>query len=411
MRRSKHGPALFELIGKDGFRTALVRPCGPPGEADGQHALNEAAESPATGRDAADDARPGLSGGRGQGSAAGHRPARRGGLESSTWAPQTLGATVEADDEPGDDSWSSEADGATSAAEGSRGRSWTPESPAERGSTERGVSPRGTPRRGVAERGFADGDSTRGGSDDDADDRHSPAAKAVEFDGARVRVSLTSMTAAAMAFAAILLVAGSFLIGKSRGRQAGLVAGYEAGRTVATTPANDLETVRQQPPSTYLIGGLLEQPADTTGATPPRHGGPAAAPRSRSRESDDRPPASDVASGTTAAARPADPAGSQTAGWVDGFTYVVVQEFPNGAREDALAAQAYLADHGVDTVVASLPAGRCQLMTTQGFDRKEPAQRKRSDQFLEKIRAIGAQYYASGGRYKLEGYLKTHKGS
>lgn len=225
----------------------------------------------------------------------------------------------------------------------------------------------------------------------------------VQFEGDRVRVSLSSIGAAVATFVVIVFLAGGFLLGKSRGRQDGLQAGYEAGRSsFEAGVANDIEAARNQPAATYLIGGLLEDqgPQGVSTALPEKGGDRIASDRPGSLVRERR--------GDSIAPR-AKPADAGQPMWVDGFTYIVAQEFPGAARADAEAAQSYLEQHGVPTAIQMQPGGRLLLMTHQGYNRKDPVQRKLSDQLSEKVRAIGAQYYASGGRYRLEGYLKTHK--
>lgn len=225
---------------------------------------------------------------------------------------------------------------------------------------------------------------------------HTVADTVVQFEGDRVRISLSSLGAAMATFAVIVILAGGFLLGKSRGRQDGVLAGYEAGRaSFEAVVVNDIEAARKQSPATYLIGGLLENQEPSKPSGKPSRGSERGLA-----------PNLGVEEGTTAA--PARPGNAQPA-WIDGFTYIVAQEFPGTARADAEAAQSYLEQHGVSAAIVTQPGGRLQLTTVQGYNRKDPAQRKLSDQLGEKVRAIGAQYYASGGRYKLEGYLKTHK--
>lgn len=228
---------------------------------------------------------------------------------------------------------------------------------------------------------------------DPAHPDHASADTVVHFDGDRVRISLSSIGAAVATFVAIVFLAGGFLLGKSRGRQDGLLAGYQAGReSFEAGVVNDIEAARNQPPATYLIGGLLENPAAEPAKRNTETG------RERASVS---PPAAEMQTAKG-------PLSGQPE-WIDGFTYIVAQEFPGSARADAEAAQSYLEQHGVATAIAVQPGGRLLLTTLQGYNRKDPVQRKLSDQLGEKVRAIGAQYYASGGRYKLEGYLKTHK--
>ena len=51
-----------------------------------------------------------------------------------------------------------------------------------------------------------------------------------EFDGNRLRVSLTSLAAAVAVFALLLLLGASFEVGRRQGHSGGLAQGYETGR-------------------------------------------------------------------------------------------------------------------------------------------------------------------------------------
>jgi hypothetical protein len=93
--------------------------------------------------------------------------------------------------------------------------------------------------------------------------------------------------------------------------------------------------------------------------------------------------------------------------WVKGSTYVVVQVFRGDAREDAVRAQEYLARNNIDAEIFGSSNRGFRLIAAQGFNRDDPAQRQMADRFLQKTRAIGAAYFKSGGRYKLEGFFAT----
>ncbi|MCH8146823.1 MAG: hypothetical protein IH987_02380 [Planctomycetes bacterium] len=56
------------------------------------------------------------------------------------------------------------------------------------------------------------------------------------------------------------------------------------------------------------------------------------------------------------------------------------------------------------------PRGSIQLITTQGFNRRDPAQKQMAAAALEEVHKIGKLFYAQGGGYKLKGYFKTLKG-
>ena len=100
---------------------------------------------------------------------------------------------------------------------------------------------------------------------------------------------------------------------------------------------------------------------------------------------------------------------TEATGWVRGHTYIVVQEFKASRREDGLAAQAFLWQGGFKTKLVETANGSIQLITAQGYNHRDPAQKRMVGQVLRKIHARGAEYYAQGGGYRLKGYLKTLK--
>ncbi|UCC31921.1 MAG: hypothetical protein JSU86_06515 [Phycisphaerales bacterium] len=200
----------------------------------------------------------------------------------------------------------------------------------------------------------------------------------IELDGDRIRISLTSVTAAVAVFAAMVIALGVFEVGRRLGEQGGLKRGHAAGRASYVADAmSDIEAARSQPPATELISDLLRQTA-ADGAV------------------------ADAVTGETAA-------DSEGPDWIRDHTYIVAQEFSAGRRDDAQRAREFLVEHGVATELVRYPSGAIQLITTQGYNREDPTQREMSDQALRKVHAVGAQYFASGGGYKLEGYFKTLK--
>ena len=90
-----------------------------------------------------------------------------------------------------------------------------------------------------------------------------------------------------------------------------------------------------------------------------------------------------------------------------GHTYLVVQSFRGNARDDAVAAQEYLARHNIESEIFGGRDRGFRLIATSGFNRKDATQRKLSDRFRRKVQSIGSAYSKSGGRYKLEGYFAT----
>lgn len=216
-----------------------------------------------------------------------------------------------------------------------------------------------------------------------ADDRGSP----FELDGDRIRLSLTSVSGAIVLFVGLALVFGSFELGRRAGRRDGYRQGVTEGRASYEADAvNEIQAARNRPPAADLLGDLL--PNDPSGKR--------AAKRS-AREG----PATTVG-GTQS--------GGQQTKWIRDYTYIVVQEFLPGRSKDAKHAQAFLAEQGVVAELVRFPRGSVQLITAQGYNRNDPTQRQVSDRLLERVRTVGAKYYAAGGGYKLDGYLKTLKG-
>lgn len=213
---------------------------------------------------------------------------------------------------------------------------------------------------------------------------------ALQLQGDRLHLSLTPLTAAIGVFAISLLVMGAIYIGQWRGEKAILRA---AASTVDGDAAlvDTVEAVRDQPPASHLVESLL-----TANSSP--------APSSKVTDPAVRkaPPAAKTASSTEL------PAGPQHR-WVRDFTYIVTQEFSADRREDALRAQEFLAARGFPTEIIKLNNGALQLITLEGYNHKDPAQKKKADAILKKERAAGAEYFATGGGYKLEGYYKTLK--
>lgn len=208
----------------------------------------------------------------------------------------------------------------------------------------------------------------------------------LEMDGDRVRVTFTSVTLAAVIFALLALVIGVFALGRWSGAKGEFARGFDAGRTsYAADAMSEIEAARRQTPASEVIGSLLEEPRPAS-----QPASPAAPAPSR-----DEPSAVKLSGGVQ---------------WIPGHTYVVAQEFSVGRRDDALKAEAFLAQHGIGSAVVGLQSGATQLITTTGFDRDDPAQRRLADDLLRNVRAAGAAYAAAGGGYKLEGYFRKLKG-
>ncbi|MCH8146738.1 MAG: hypothetical protein IH987_01930, partial [Planctomycetes bacterium] len=190
-----------------------------------------------------------------------------------------------------------------------------------------------------------------------------------------IRLSLTSTWAAAGLFVGLttLLVAFEF------GKRQGFTGGVEAGRaSYAAEATSEIDLARLQEPTTHIVAGLLDNVPGTDPAT--------------------------RAGGKTKLAPVA------KTSWIRDYTYIVAQEFAGGQAESARQARAFLAKDGVETAMVIQPGGSIQLITTQGFNRRDAAQKKMAAAALEKVHKIGKRFYAQGGGYKLSGYFKTLKG-
>ncbi|MBI4717058.1 MAG: hypothetical protein HY763_04580 [Planctomycetes bacterium] len=202
----------------------------------------------------------------------------------------------------------------------------------------------------------------------------------LEVDGRRIRLSFTSLTAAVAVFLGLMVLVAAYALGSRSGMRAGMQAALLQEPSQAEGVKDEVQEARSQPPATHLVGTLLDPPTATK--SPPAEPAAAASP---SR------------------------AGNQPI-WTRGLTYILAQEFAGQNVEAADRAQAFLAEHGIASTVVRSRGGAVHLMVTQGFDTKDPKQKESGEQLLQKLRAVGAKYYASGGGYKLEGYFKTLKG-
>lgn len=195
--------------------------------------------------------------------------------------------------------------------------------------------------------------------------------RVLELDGDRIRLSLTSLSAAGVLFALMVAIFGAFEIGRRNGQNEGLANGYETGRSSYEAEAmSEIQEARSRPAATHLVENLLA-------------GG-------------DRP----LASSNSPEAASVEPQ------WIKGYTYVVAQGFSAGYEDDARSAQTFLDDYGIETALVAYSSGATQLITKQGFNRDDSTQHAMADELKTRIHAVGAKYFADGGGYRLEGYFK-----
>jgi len=196
-----------------------------------------------------------------------------------------------------------------------------------------------------------------------------------EIVGGRLRVALTSRGMALLVFGLGVVLLVAYRLGLSAGLEQGKQVGYEAA------VKDDIQAARAEPPASGLFEGVGQPPF--VHSTPPADAGPAA----------------DAA-----------PTGAHT-NWVTGYTYLAVQDFRADAWADVQAAQNYLRDNGVETVVVERDdEWKYQLVTTQGFNRDDPVQRRLADEFRSRVHKLGEAFFEAGGRYRLEGYFKKLTG-
>jgi hypothetical protein len=194
--------------------------------------------------------------------------------------------------------------------------------------------------------------------------------------GRHLTVSLTSREAAIAVFSIIILLFVVFAAGDRLG-QADYQRGFADGRALAGNPVDELAELQSRPPTPGLVDGLLVGSAGS----------------SASRDAGRRAPSAE--SGGT---------------WTPGSSYIVAQEFAADRKDDAVKAQSFLRENGVAAEVVTLLSGRLQLIAVQGFNTKDVTQKSAADALLKKVHDLGAKYFASGGGYRMQGYLKTFKG-
>lgn len=189
----------------------------------------------------------------------------------------------------------------------------------------------------------------------------------------RLHLALNAWSGAAVVFAGLTVLFAAWELGSRSGSEAAFQAGYDRGRASFEAEAtSEIQKARAQMPASDLVADL------TPGPVANRREAPAPPPE------------------TTA----------DNPNWVRGFTYIVVQEFAAPNASNAEKAQAFLAERGLATSIVSLSGGRVQLITTQGYDHDDPSQKRANEDLLSKVHALGAEYFSSGGRYRLEGYFK-----
>jgi len=207
----------------------------------------------------------------------------------------------------------------------------------------------------------------------------------LRIDGRVIRVALDSTWAAAVLFGMVVLIGVAYGLGHGSGKEAGKDEVRKALAADGSGLLDEIEKARQGPPRPDVTQGLgpspllpAEGPAESTKVAPPS---------------------------TTLTSRDDAAQRTSSGGWTPGLTYVVVQNFAGSARDDAVRAQVFLQQLGIETSVEA-SGGRYLLVATEGFNWDDPADRDRFHRYHRRIQAAGQTYYKGGGQYKLEGYPK-----
>ncbi|MCP4590824.1 MAG: hypothetical protein GY842_08765 [bacterium] len=196
-----------------------------------------------------------------------------------------------------------------------------------------------------------------------------------EVVGGRIRLSLTQAAATIVVALAVagLSVAGivGYRLGKREGKELGRLA-------VQQRVVDEIEQARRSEPTANLFKGIGVDPTSSaTAAGQTRQAGP------RAQE------VSETGAGSPGA-------------WVQGYNYIVVQDFKLDAHADVIQARAFLGEKGIAAVILELESSgtyRYRLLTATGFDLEDPVQKRLADGHLAKVRGAGREYAAGGGRH------------
>lgn len=210
----------------------------------------------------------------------------------------------------------------------------------------------------------------------------------VSVRGERVIFSFSSVSAGVVVFLLIVALGGSFLIGRRAGEDRGLRAGFREGvASVRAGAMGEIESAKRSDPNTDIFEGVGTSPVAAIG--------------------EPEAPVEALPPADSASQAP----GLSNSPWVQGHTYIVVQEFKAGDQSDADAAQLFLHDHGVETAVLESGGNyKYRLVATKGFNREAPAQRAWCDEYHARIKELGRLFVKAGGRYDLQGYRKKLTG-
>lgn len=91
----------------------------------------------------------------------------------------------------------------------------------------------------------------------------------------------------------------------------------------------------------------------------------------------------------------------------EGLNYVVVENFAPDRRKDAESAVLYLTSHGISCTIEKRLNGGWYVVTAEGYSGADD----RLDKLVRRVRALGGEYFAQGGRYQFQCFAKLYKGN
>ncbi len=188
----------------------------------------------------------------------------------------------------------------------------------------------------------------------------------VRAEGDRLKFSVSTLTLAMVLFAAFVVLAGAFALGRHLGYDSGWQAAADRAQMIAD---DEFREIREQPPNP----GVLQDLDVVTDAVNREH----------------------------AQQRRAAHVGQ--VGFIDDLNYVWIERITD--KGDAPTVREYLKRKGIEsTLIAS--GSKWVLVSSEGFDYRLPEEKAACQQLVARIREIGRQYLQAGGRYDFQCFAK-----
>ena len=175
----------------------------------------------------------------------------------------------------------------------------------------------------------------------------------ISFQDGRAHLSLSPVSCAVVLGTVLLLIAGSFSLGRRAGWR-------DVEHTSQTAAPDNLANARQSTPNASVFHSLLTRSAGQS--TPP--------------QVKPHPPA---------------PTYSRNVPLQPGKTYLVIQTFKDSS-DDAVRAQEFLAAKNVPTKVVQAGTTSVHLLSAESFDYGDSDDRDRFEQFRKSLRVLGRIY-------------------